>query len=278
MSNSDWLIEGNRGSMFIFLSKFLPLFVYPVGFVCILMLAALLFWEKRKLSKWLVIIAFLVIFIGSNRYIANILARSLEWKYPSLQSAPSVDLIVVLGGGSEPKLDPRPITEVNAAGDRIIYAAKLHQDYPNAKLLLSGGDIDFLDQSSSTPAKDMADLLKLMDVPESSMILQDQSQNTYEDALFSCQKIKAAGYKNVLLVTSAMHMPRSVKSFEKQGCQVVPAPTDYTITQAAWDQMLHPSFEAFIINLVPSYTNLSLVTKTMKEYLGIFTYHLKGWL
>jgi uncharacterized SAM-binding protein YcdF (DUF218 family) len=264
--------------MFIFLSKFLPLFVYPVGLACLLMLAALLFWKKRRFAKVLLLIALLVVFFSGNRYIATILARSLEWQYPRLDSNSPVDLIVVLGGGTEPMLDPRPITEVNAAGDRIIYAAKLHQDYPDAKLLLSGGDIDFLDQSSGTPAQDMQELLELMGVPESSMILQDKSQNTYEDALYSCEKIKAAGYQHVLLVTSAMHMPRSVKTFEKQGCEVTPAPTDYTITQAAWDQLLHPSVEAFMINLIPSYTNLSLVTKTMKEYLGIFTYHIKGWL
>jgi uncharacterized SAM-binding protein YcdF (DUF218 family) len=264
--------------MFIFLSKFLPLFVYPIGLVCLLILTALLFWKKRRFAKVIMIIAFLVIFIGGNRYFSNALTRSLEWKYPSFKGAASVDLIVVLGGGTEPMLDPRPITEVNAAGDRIIYAAKLHQDYPDAKILLSGGDIDFLDQSSGTPAQDMAELLKLMGVPEASIILQDQSQNTYEDALFSCEKIKAAGYKNVLLVTSAMHMPRSVKLFGKQGCQVIPAPTDFGITQTAWEKLWHPSVEEFFINLVPSYTNLSSVTKSMKEYLGMFVYHVKGWL
>jgi uncharacterized SAM-binding protein YcdF (DUF218 family) len=264
--------------MFIFLSKFLPLFVYPIGLVCVLILAALLFWKHRKFSKVILILAFLVIFIGGNRYLANTLAYSLEKQYDSLTSVPDVNLIVVLGGGTEPMLDPRPMTEVNGAGDRILYAFKLYQQYPNAKLLLSGGDIDFLDQSSSTPASDTADLLKLMGVPETSIILQNQSQNTYEDALYSCEKIKADGYQNVVLVTSATHMPRSVKLFEKQGCEVIPAPTDYAITDMAWQKTWHPSFEEFLINLVPSYTNLSSVTKSLKEYLGMFVYHLKGWL
>jgi uncharacterized SAM-binding protein YcdF (DUF218 family) len=264
--------------MFIFLSKFIPLFVYPLGLASLLILSALLFWKKRKFSKSLLILAFLILFVGGSRYLANTLARSLEWQYSSLEPVPSVDLIVVLGGGTEPMLDPRPITEVNAAGDRVIYAAKLHQQYPDAKILLSGGDIDFLDQSSGTPAQDMADLLQLMGVPESSLILQNQSQNTYEDALYSCQKIKEASFQHVLLVTSAMHMPRSMKLFTKQGCQVIPAPTDYTITQVAWEKTWKPSFEEFIINLVPSYSNLSQVTKSLKEYLGMFTYHLKGWL
>jgi uncharacterized SAM-binding protein YcdF (DUF218 family) len=264
--------------MFIFLSKFLPLFVYPVGLVCVCIAAALLFWKKQRVSKFLIIIALLIMFIGGNRYVANTLARSLEWQYPGLNTTPAVDLIVVLGGATEPKLDPRPITEISGAGDRILYAAKLYQDYPEAKILLSGGDIGFLDQSSSSPAQDMADILKMMGVPESAMILQDQSQNTYEDALYSCEKIKAGEYQNVLLVTSALHMPRSIKLFEKQGCTVIAAPTDYSITKVAWEKTWHPAFEEFIINLMPSYSNLSSITKSMKEYLGMFIYHLKGWL
>ena len=206
------------------------------------------------------------------------MARSLEWQYASLGPVQSVGLIVVLGGATEPGIAPRPMTEVNAAGDRVLYAAKLYQDHPEAKILLSGGDIDFLDQSDSTPASDMSEILKLMGVPESAMILQDQSQNTHEDALYSCEKIKAAGFKNVVLVTSAMHMPRSVKLFEKQGCAVLPAPTDYTITEVSWQKTWHPSFQEFLINLVPSYSNMSQVAKSMKEYVGMFAYHLKGWL
>ncbi len=260
--------------MFIFLSKFLPLFIYPPGLASIFILAALFFWKKPRFSKFMLIGAFIVLFIGGNRYLANSMARSLEWQYPNLGPVESVDAIVVLGGATEPGIAPRPMTEVNAAADRLLYAAKLYQDHPEAKLLLSGGDIIFLDQSTSTPASDMAAILQLVGVPESAMILQDKSQNTYEDALFSCEMIKAAGYKNVILVTSAMHMPRSVKLFTKQGCTVLPAPTDYTITEVAWQKTWHPSFEEFMINLVPSYSNMSQVAKVMKEYIGMLFYRL----
>ena len=264
--------------MFIFLSKFLPLFVYPIGLVSLLIVAALIFIKKQRLARWLLVLAFLILFVTGNKYFANALVKSLEWQYESFESAPEVDAIVVLGGGTEPNLAPRPMAEINNAGDRILYAASLYKQYPGAKVLLSGGDIDFLAQSTGVPAQDMAELMQLMGVPESSMILQDQSQNTYEDALYSCRIIKEAGYQNVLLVTSAMHMPRSVKLFEKQGCEVIPAPTDFGITQTAWQKLWSPSFEEFVINLVPNYTNLSSVTKALKEYLGMFAYHLKGWL
>ena len=70
----------------------------------------------------------------------------------------------------------------------VLYAAKLYQENPDIKIIVSGGDIDFLDQSEDTPAQDMADILQLMGVPASSVIIQNKSQNTYEDALYSCEE------------------------------------------------------------------------------------------
>ncbi|KAF0111826.1 MAG: Uncharacterized protein FD147_628 [Chloroflexi bacterium] len=264
--------------MFIFLSKLLPLFFYPIGLVCLLLLLTLLFWKKPRFAKILLIFSFVVLFICGNRYISSAFARTLEWQYSTPDPMPQADVIVVLGGGTEPLVNPRPMVEVNAAGDRVIYAGKLYKNQPETIILISGGDIDFLDQSPTSPAQDMFEILKLMGIPKNTVILQDHSQNTYEDALFSCEIIKTKGYDKVILVTSAVHMPRAVKLFEKQGCAVIPAPTDFTITTASWERLWHPSLEEFFLNLVPSYTNISLFTKTMKEYLGVFAYQLKGWI
>jgi uncharacterized SAM-binding protein YcdF (DUF218 family) len=124
----------------------------------------------------------------------------------------------------------------------------------------------------------MAIVMEMLGVPEDALWLQGESQNTYEDALYSCQMLKDNGAENVVLVTSAMHMPRSVAVFEKQGCAVTPSPADFTVTKAAWTNLWHPDIEEFLINLVPSYSNLSLITKSLKEYIGIIIYTLKGWI
>lgn len=264
--------------MFIFLSKLIPLLIYPIGLTTLLLLAALIFNKHRKFSRGLVVAAFLLLFLAGNRMVSNSVARALEWRYLPPVNAPAPDVIVVLGGGTEPLLTPRATVELNAAGDRMFYAAQVYKQYPDAKVLLSGGDIDFLDQSSSTPAEDMAAILGAFGVPESALLLQGESQNTYEDALFSCALVKEQGFESVWLVTSAFHMPRSVKVFEKQGCPVTAAPTDFTVTQVSWEKLWRPSFEEFVINLVPSYTNISLITKVMKEYVGMLTYALRGWI
>jgi uncharacterized SAM-binding protein YcdF (DUF218 family) len=185
---------------------------------------------------------------------------------------------VVLGGATEPALAPRPEVELNAAADRLTHGAALYKKGIAPYVLLSGGDIDFLALTSSSPASDMQSVMEMLGVPIKAMWLQGKSQNTYEDALYSCQMIKDKGAKSIILVTSANHMPRAVAVFKKQGCEVTPSPADFTVTQAAWSNLWSSDWQEVLINLVPNYSNLSLTTKSLKEYIGWAVYRLKGWL
>lgn len=262
----------------IFLSKFLPLFIFPTGLITLLVILTLVFWKKRRLSLSFLITAFVVLLIAGNKYVAASLARTLEWQYSPLPAGTTADVIVVLGGGTEPEVAPRRMVEVNSAGDRVLYAVKLYQDGAAPMLLLSGGDIDFLYDSPSTPADDMAALMEMVGISREKMLIQNASLNTEQDAEFSCAKIKENGYEKVILVTSAFHMPRSVALFEARGCPVIPAPVDYSVTADNWAALTHPTPEEFVIDLLPSYTHLSSVTKSLKEYLGMIFYHLSGVL
>ncbi len=264
--------------MSIFLSKFLPLFIYPTGLVTVLLVLALVAWKKPRLSHLLLIGAFIVLMVAGNRYVAESLSRTLEWKYPPLTQGTTADGIIVLGGSTEPAIYPRSMVEVNSAADRVLFAARLYQDGAANKIILSGGDIDFLDQSESSPAEDMASLLTMISVPADALIIQNQSRNTAEDAAFSCPIARDAGMETIILVTSAFHMRRSVALFEANGCEVIPAPVDFSITDASWQKLWHPSVEQFLLNLVPSYSHLSTVSKVMKEYFGMWYYTLTGIL
>jgi uncharacterized SAM-binding protein YcdF (DUF218 family) len=84
--------------------------------------------------------------------------------------------------------------------------------------------------------------------------------------------------ETALLVTSALHMPRSLAIFEKQGFEVIPAPTDYEAVWADLDEDEIPSPIYWLQNMMPSATALELTTRTLKEYLGILIYGLRGWL
>lgn len=264
--------------MFIFLSKFAPLFIYPLGLACLFLLVALFFYKKRCFSFWLILASFFIIFLASNKYVAYSFARTLEWKNLPNADLPKSDVIIILGGATEPQIAPRPTVELNGAVDRLFYGAKLYKENKAPQILLSGGDIEFLSMTEQTPAQDMSEVMQMLGVPSNSLILQGKSRNTYEDALYSCQLMKEQNLKTAILVTSATHMERAVRLFEKQGCPVIPAPADFTVTETAWQRLWHPNVEELLINLVPNYSNLGLTTKTLKEYFGLWVYGLRGWL
>ena len=263
----------------MFLSKFLPQFVYPLGLACLLLVLSLLLEKRVRLRRWAVVLALVVLVVGGNIWVAQGLTRSLEWRYLPPEKMPTADVIVLLGGGTAPADYPRSMVEVNSAGDRVLYAGWLYKKGAAPNILLSGGRIDWLEsEEESSPAHEMAGLLKLMGVQPEALWLQDRSRNTYEDALYSTQMLKEKGIERILLVTSAKHMPRAVALFEQQGLQVVPMPTDYSVTQAGWEEMLHPDLEAFLIALVPSGGNLAATSSALKEYLGMLVYALQGWM
>lgn len=264
--------------MFIFFSKFLPLLVYPLGLTCLLLLIALLTSYNRKVSNILISIAFIILWLSSTTGFSNLLARSLELKYLPPQEIPSAEVMVVLGGGTEPASPPRTTVEVNGAGDRVLYAAELYKEGKAEHILLSGGEIEWLGSGSSTPAEDMATLLIQVGVPESALWLETESKNTYENALYAKELLDEQDIHQILLVTSALHMPRAVALFEKQGFEVIPLPVDFSVTDSLTATSGEASFISKLLDIMPSASNLALTTNAMKEYLGYFIYKLQGWL
>jgi len=263
--------------MFLFLSKFLPHFIYPLGSACILIIAAILITRNPYWQRLFLIMALILLWISSTRWVAMGLVRSLEWQYLPPEEIPNSEVVVLLGGGTEPAEDPRPIVEINLAGDRIIYTAWLYNQKNVQKIIISGGLLDWT-LSAGTPAGDMAFLLEMLNVPNEALIIEGQSRNTYENALYSARILKELGIDEILLVTSASHMPRSVRLFEAQGLQVTALPTDFTVTEKSWQDLTQLDIRVQILNLLPNAGYLSETTRALKEYLGLVIYSLRGWL
>jgi uncharacterized SAM-binding protein YcdF (DUF218 family) len=199
----------------------------------------------------------------------NFLIRSLEWQNIPTE-IPTADAIVVLGGATKPPLPPRPMADVNEQGDRLLYAVKLYQQKKAPLIIAAGGRIKWMGGGQSESA-DMAELLELMGVPESAIIQEPDSLNTYQNAVNVKKILVARGIKKVLLVTSAFHMPRSLLIFQHLEIEAIAAPTDFLETEGE-----NPSF--FVFDILPDPERLTTTTKALKEYLGLVIYRLRGWL
>jgi len=262
--------------MFLFLSKFLPIFVYPLSLAAILILLAFVF-RKSKWRKRFMIIAILLIWVGGNGWVTGALVKSLEWQYLPVAEIPQADAIVILGGGTQPPQFPRPSPEVGEAGDRVIYGARLYREGKAPLALVTGGRLPWSFEREGS-AQEMAELLTFMGVPEEAILLEGKSTNTYENAVFTREILAPMGINRIILVTSAIHMPRSVAIFEKQGFEVIPAPTDFIVAQPEEGLPFSQVWPNYLFGLFPSAGNLNQTTLALKEYLGILTYWARGWL
>lgn len=261
--------------MFVFLSKLLPLFVYPLGLACALLGVALVIRSPRR--RWLIPAALVLLWLGGNRWVSSVLVRSLEWRYLPTAPLPSTQAIVLLGGGTRPQALPRPLAEVNEAGDRLFYAAWLYRQGKAPLVLVTGGGIEW--RGPRLPETEaMRDLLVFMGVPAEAILLESEARNTYENALYTRQILAARGIDRILLVTSALHMPRAVRLFERQGFTVIPAPADFLVSQADWASLTYPDPRQQVIQLFPDAEALYYTTLALKEYIGMVIYGLRGWL
>jgi len=238
----------------------------------------LIFHKRKAWQTVCVALALVILIVSSNTWVATSLVRSLEWKYLPQDKIPEADAIVVLGGGTVSAQSPRQTVEINGAGDRMIYAAHLYHEGKAPLLILSGGSITWLDGRQSSIAGEMKEILSALGVPDDAMVLQEKSQNTHEDAVYSNEVLREKGIKRIILVTSAMHMPRAVALFEHEGLEVIPAPTDFTVTEEDWNNLVSFNIQSQLIALIPSTGNISLTTNALKEYIGMMVYSLRGWL
>ncbi|NJN83184.1 MAG: YdcF family protein [Caldilineaceae bacterium] len=263
--------------MFVILSKILPIFIFPVGLVCLLIVLAIFLRSRTSWQTAVLVAALLLLLVSSSGWGAAAITKSLEWQYLPPEEFPPHEVIVVLGGGGRPAEYPRQISEMNEAGDRMLYAAWLYANGVAPKLLVSGGTLDWLG-GEIPESQRMVEILGMMGVPADAIITESEARNTYENAVYTRDLLAPLGIDRIVLVTSASHMPRSVALYEKQGFEVLPAPTDFQVTYAGWRNLHTTNPAAQLVNLLPSAGNLELTTRALKEYVGILTYWLRGWL
>ena len=174
----------------------------------------------------------------------------------AVEALPRCEVAVVLGGGlSGPRLPNRPYPDLAASADRVWHAARLFHANKAGRLLLSGGEVHTGDGSE---AEAMAVLLRDLGVPRDRILFEAASINTVTNAERTRAALKPFGPGCTLLVTSALHMRRAKRAFERAGLEVQPAPTDFEIIPMPFD----------VLRVLPSAYALQGSTRAFKELIG----------
>ena len=173
-----------------------------------------------------------------------------------ISAIPKMQVAVVLGGGiSGPRPPQRPNADLGASADRLWHAARLYHSGKATRLLLSGGTSRTGDSSE---AKAMRSFLKDLNVPDSAIWLEEESTDTATNARLTAQLLRSQDLKSILLVTSALHMPRARDAFEREGIQVFPAPTDFEVVPMPWG----------VYRILPDAQALMGSSRAFKEIVG----------
>jgi uncharacterized SAM-binding protein YcdF (DUF218 family) len=264
--------------MSLFISKLLPLiFIYPLGVVSFLLVVALgLSWRKSRWSPVPVAIALATLWLSGNVWTTNWMLQSLEWQHIPQSELPKAEAIVMLGGATSSQSYPRVNVDLSERGDRVFYTAQLYKQGKAPLIVISGGRVDWM-ESGTAEATDVAKMLvKDFGIPAEAIIEEPDSMNTYENAVNVQKILEQRHIKQVLLVTSALHMPRSLRIFRKLKMNVIAAPSDYLATKSLVEEPFRTT-EAFILGAIPSSEKLDKFTLALKERFGTWTYILKGW-
>ena len=220
-------------------SKLVTFLISPLGTALLAGMAACWWvWRGRHQRAWRWgLAALLWLWWWSTPWVSLGLRGAMESAYPPVPvvELPAAQAIVVLGGGIEVPQTGTP--DLNQAADRMWHAARLYKAGKAPVLILSGGLADA--EGTMSEAASMQAFLRDMGVPDAAMLLEERSVNTRENAQYTAQLMRDKGMQSLLLVTSALHMPRSVRLFEAQGLQVIPAATDHEfITYPVWRSLL----------------------------------------
>jgi uncharacterized SAM-binding protein YcdF (DUF218 family) len=255
--------------MFFTLSKIFWIVAQPINLIGILVLLGIIcaLLKLRRTGLFFSVFGLLVLALGAWTSTGGLLLHPLEDHFARPTPAPAtVAGIIVLGGGFEGAVNlARGGYELNASGDRFVETAVLARRYPEARIVVTGGPGTLVLEGESD-GDTAPRLLTTLGVEQERLVLENQSRNTHENAMFTRVLVEPKPGEVWLLVTSAFHMPRSVGLFRKAGFNVMPWPADYRTSGIETIGLAQD-------NVADSLQNLSLA---VREWIGLIAYRLSG--
>ena len=230
-----------------------PVVVPLVGAI----VGALLLKKRARTGRILLFSSLALLWFESTLPCVCLLGLPLERQYLATQtvdSLPNADAIVLLGGGIC-KAEEMAYPDMYESADRLWHVARLWKAGKASSVVVSGCN----DLEAAVP------LLVDFGVPRETIVVDNESRNTYENSRFTEKLLLERNSSPcVLLVTSAWHMPRACGNFAKTSLKVVPAACDFS-TCTAFHGARH-----FWDWIAPSADSMMRTNYLFKEWLGKF--------
>jgi uncharacterized SAM-binding protein YcdF (DUF218 family) len=221
--------------------------------------------KRRQAGRWGIgtLAALLLLAIVP---LGDLLLQPFERSYPRNPILSHVDGIIVLGGAESAAASAFwQQVQLNEGAERLTTALALARQFPDARLLHTGGsgNVRNLLQGGSSESDTAARFFSEQGMEPGRISFENQSRNTAENASLSFDFAQPEAGEVWVLITSASHMPRAMKSFEAAGWNgLIAYPVDYRTSrfsdQLGWN--------------LPR--NMQILNSAIKESIGQISYRI----
>jgi uncharacterized SAM-binding protein YcdF (DUF218 family) len=257
--------------MFFIISKIIDFLFSPLNWIIALFIIAIISKNEFRKKKFLRI-GFLSLLFFTNPFISNLsllLIPSTE-NHISLSKNQKADIAMVLGGMISYDDSKNQVT-FNSNVNRITKAVELYKNKKVNVIFISGGSgsVTYSEKREASLLKSY--LIKYFNIPKKDILIENKSNNTYENAKFTAEILKKENLnkKKIILITSNTHNYRAQKCFEKQGIKTFISNEKRTKTREKWlpKNIFLPQSDILFV-----WDNL------FHEIIGIITYKFAGYL
>jgi uncharacterized SAM-binding protein YcdF (DUF218 family) len=198
---------------------------------------------------------------------AHYLVYPLESRFPQPELPEHVTGIVLLSGAERPHASATfGEPQLNSAAGRYTTTLRLADKYPDARLVFTGGpSVDPKTGELGQTGVARQILLKV-GIDPARVWFEEGSADTCDNAFNSKALVQPKPGEHWVVVTSAMHMPRTIACFRAAGWEVIPLPADRHVVLGGWS--VGRSFQIA--------DNLGLLDMALHEWIGLVYYRLGG--
>ncbi|HTB79287.1 MAG TPA: YdcF family protein [Opitutaceae bacterium] len=245
----------------LFLHKLLPVFVLPTGLSCLLLALALVFekWRRR-----LIMAVLALLYIASMPVVADALIGRLEDRYPvqTIVGCAPADAVIVLGGILGRNHPGADFPSWGEAVDRFTTGVALVRAGKAAHIVFSRASFPW-EKLRVTEGELLREQAIAAGVPAEKIVLTPMVGDTADEARSAARMCREYGWKHVLLVTSAWHMPRAAWLFTRAGVDFTPFPVDF---------QRDPRRRLTLIDFLPHPDALAVTEQALREFYGRIYY------
>lgn len=252
------------------------LLALPLQMVLACLALAVVAWLRGPRSPWFrwrfaLLAAALWTYLLSMTATANALGHWLEAQHAVPAEATLARLgtpptVLVLAGGWFRTTAGGYEVMLTAADLQRIDTGVALQRRLDARLIFSGAP---LPDGSDSVAQHMAEMARRMGAPAERVAVETRSVNTHENLAFSAEAFQLRQAQPVLLVTSALHMPRAAAVARKLGLEVLPYPCDFRAEAPGTGRGKWQLW-------VPSNEGAAALEGALHELLGLWAYRWSG--